>query len=412
MQSVYVQRQPEKGNCLFTRNARNFGEVIYTELPLMFASSKLKIFKIVKQVVSNHQALQSLRANWGFAAIYSVVEDKVNKIDNKWYPNDETLQGVDVFVSKMKEYTDVLPVEYIEALYRENIEELIRIHFLVWRYNSFSHYSDSESLIMYNITSFMAHSCKPSCAWSFGEDDSFVLRSIRILQPNEELTILYFIEDQLIMPTFLRRVTLSGWKFECRCEGRCSNFYDLQRCMRCFFCKVGEIWFNSDTKNSLIDSTVCTICNGKMDSPNLAKYNDLEMQYIDRVQNISSSDLEDIENVYTEALKLFHKKHWVIYKLQDLLLYHHINKSSFLRDKVEYWEYINIPSYTQAWAYQELANLTNHRFYYEQSYWILKTIAGEESYYTTSVLDKWNENLHRIRIEKLKGSCCFPVRPP
>lgn len=45
--------------------------------------------------------------------------------------------------------------------------------------------------MLYNRISMCAHSCDPTCCWSYGDEDAFVLRSRMALEKDGELTISY-----------------------------------------------------------------------------------------------------------------------------------------------------------------------------------------------------------------------------
>ena len=59
-----------------------------------------------------------------------------------------------------------------------------------WRYNSFGHHTE-DGVVLFNRISMCAHGCDPSCCWTYGEKDTFVLRSRINLKANQELSISY-----------------------------------------------------------------------------------------------------------------------------------------------------------------------------------------------------------------------------
>merc|ERR1712137_810665 len=106
-----------------------------------------------------------------------------------------------------------------------------------WRYNSFGHHKP-DGLVLYNRISMCAHSCDPTCCWSYGEEDAFVLRGRIALKPGDELTISYLQDDDLLKSTIVRRQKLQNWQFTCACP-RCSLHVDKGRGFKCRRCKYG-----------------------------------------------------------------------------------------------------------------------------------------------------------------------------
>lgn len=80
------------------------------------------------------------------------------------------------------------------------------------RYNSFGHHSE-DGLVLYNRISMAAHGCDPTCCWTYGDEESFVLRARVTLQPGAELTISYLQDEDLLKSTNVRRRKLENWKF-------------------------------------------------------------------------------------------------------------------------------------------------------------------------------------------------------
>ena len=272
--------------------------------------------------------------------------------------------------------------------------QMLRNYVLIWRYNSFAHHSSEKALVMYNMTSFMSHSCKPSCAWSFGQDDSFNLRSIRDLKAGEELTISYLSEEQLALPTESRRQLLKGWLFNCECE-RCSLSKDAQRLFKCPNCSIGEV-SQSDTS--------CGVCCSNVDSETFQNLERIEDQYVERVGSIDETNLSDITNVYNKANNIFSSNHWVSYKLETLLI-PLLRESGdklaiiLLHSRIKYLEKLGFPSYTLGWAYEEMGDFLIQddprktemvSAIYGKAYWVLRTITGPESGYSVALQNKWS----------------------
>lgn len=83
------------------------------------------------------------------------------------------------------------------------------------------------------LASRMNHSCLPNALRGPGEEEGTVeVRALRRLEAGEEISISYFDDDALCMPTAARRAVLQGrWQFKCECK-RCMA-PDSLRAFRC-----------------------------------------------------------------------------------------------------------------------------------------------------------------------------------
>ena len=404
-EQVQVRKVEGKGNCLYVVCPSGFGDLVFAENPLFFASCQSELFSNMQRVCSEIQNLE-YDCHWYHAALVALMSKDHLRIDTclrKWFPSDNRLKEASVILDKILPYIrDERDQENTPVL----SPQLLRDAVLIWRYNSFAHYSHEHSLVMYNMTSFMSHSCKPSAAWAFGEGDTFNLRSVRDLKADDELTISYISEDQLTMPTFMRRRFLSNWLFTCACE-RCALASDRNRTFKCTNCSIGELVVSSSacstTPGDIPQCTACCYCTSPEAFLNLL---DLEQQYFDRVGSIDPTNLRDIMDVYDGALNMFTVNHWLVYKLETLLL-PLLGKDgdpltlSLQQNRIRYLESLGFPTYTLGWAYEEVGDMLlskNSKLassHYERAYWTLRTITGPESGYSIAIQSKW-ANLNNI----------------
>ena len=126
------------------------------------------------------------------AAIYTLKDLTKDIIDicmDKWVPS-ELLEGC----NDVKRTHAALP----EATRGQvDINEYQRV-LMAWRYNSFGHHTESDGLVMYNRISMMSHSCRSTCCWHYGENDTLKkkLANKKLTKPpkscRKSLIIIYF----------------------------------------------------------------------------------------------------------------------------------------------------------------------------------------------------------------------------
>jgi len=180
-----------------------------------------------------------------------------------------------------------------------------------WRYNSFGHHKE-DGLVLYNRISMCAHSCDPSCCWSYGEEDAFVLRARVALNAGDELTVSYLQDDDLLKSTAMRQLKLQNWRFTCQCD-RCALPVDKGRGFRCRKCRVG-IMFASG-KGTLEPCHGCGARASQEDTEGLLR---LEEEYQVRVENMDKNDVADVLTVFQAALDIF-ERHWFLFVMDTYL---------------------------------------------------------------------------------------------
>ena len=397
---VEVKSFEGKGNCLVAVKRLPFGQLVFSEEPLFMSNPVTDLFDKIVLACSNITNLE-FQPNWyngALVALTSTDTCRVTAFSKKWFPADSNTEESAIILDALS-LTDN---ENMPLLTSKALRDAV----LIWRYNSFAHHSDNNSLIMYNMTSFMSHSCKPSCVWSFGDGDTFNLRAVRDLVSGCELTISYISEDQVAMPTILRRKLLEGWKFHCSCE-RCSPSHDKLRVLKCPTCNFGELTLQSvacaETPGCVAECPGCAV---QLTAAQLLELVEVEQLYFDRLATIDASNLGDLQNVYREATRIFTSSNWIIYKLESLLLSHSKNLAdglalAFMQNKVKYLERLGFPTYSLGWAYEEIGDwlistaqqsndtTTLARYQYEKAYWVMRTITGADSGYSVSIQTKW-----------------------
>lgn len=246
---VQVRTVEGKGRCLYTRGPRKPGEIIFVEQPLLVAVPALNapLWELLTRL-HEEQPLE-LPPIWHLAALCSLTEmeeDALAACLEKWVPDPEQEAGADVL--RVLEFIDG---EVDPALY----ERLLQ----VWRFNSFGHHSEKDGLVLYDRISMMAHSCRASASWHYGEGEAFVLRARVQLEAGAEITISYIGDEELFKSTNVRREKVRGWLFVCHCL-RCDAPVDNCRGFRCPSCGSGTTFF----KETLYDDE------SQVSSPRLA----------------------------------------------------------------------------------------------------------------------------------------------
>jgi len=251
-------------------------------------------------------------------------------------------------------------------------------------------------LVLYNRISMCSHSCDPTCCWSYGEDDAFVLRARVSLKGNDELTISYLQDEDLLKSTVVRQQKLQNWRFTCACE-RCALHVDLGRGFRCRKCRIGIIY--ATATGTLEPCSVCNSCPSAEDTKMLLHF---EEEYVVRVEGLDKTDLADVETVYEAAWDIF-ENHWILY-VMDTYLWEGFREKKIQdaiehqRRRIKYHEhYYNRPTFILAWCHEEfgdcLLNQSPHRKWhyiqeFQRAYHSLAILCGTNHQYTASPYNK------------------------
>ena len=345
-------------------------------------------------------------AVWHFAALLSLTcDDNVrrDRMRDKWVPQSKMTefvsQSADVLRALEEDYT--LSVDLRERIAQIDATDYIHM-ILAWRYNSFGHHTDSNSLCMYDTTSTMAHSCSPSAVWHFGSEDAFCLRARVHLNAGDEITISYLGDEDLLRSVPERRRRTEGWLFSCRCD-RCCSAIDFSRGFRCPTCFIGSIYMHPKD----LPVGPCSCCNSTLPIETLDRYLHLESSYATRLTQTDQSDLEDVLSVLSDARNLFHEQHWIINTLEAWICegYKKTTKSAMISQKrlLHLQNRLNfltqtlpIANYTSAWILEELGDCyaeqhlwTEAANKYAASYWYMQILCGPQHPFSESISAKW-----------------------
>uniref|UniRef100_A0A0G4H3T6 SET domain-containing protein n=1 Tax=Chromera velia CCMP2878 TaxID=1169474 RepID=A0A0G4H3T6_9ALVE len=357
MKRVTVRWTEDKGRCLYAAVDLEPGDIVFIESPNFVSVPSLdpRLFEDLKAVHAEYP--MELPPVWHFAALASIkfLDDvRLQICKDKWTPCGD---------APPPPSQDVLRVCSALQLHQQHVdpsdyEKLL----LCWRYNSFGHHTDSEGLVLYNVTSMMSHSCGASCSWHYGEGDSYVLRARAKMRAGDELTISYIGDEDLFKSTDVRREKLAGWLFTCRCT-RCSMDVDVARGFRCQVCGAGSSFFKTEHVTKETTASPCTVCNTVPAPDALVHLVELEKQYVERLNECSKDDLPDLEAVLSEALKVF-QGHWVLFSLQSMMFEAHRDAGrcheafDLQMAKLQYLRLVlPLPTYTLAWCLEEAADL-------------------------------------------------------
>jgi hypothetical protein len=237
-----VKETEAKGRCLFTNDACEPGQVVFVERPTLVAlpASAPKLWAHLTKL-HEAQPLNLGTVTFHYAALLSQLTLDPMNIDiilDKFVPEPDEEPGEDA----LRIVASLEDSMHEKLSVKEHPIDPRRFQRLVsaWRYNSFGHHKE-DGLVLYNRISMCAHSCDPSCCWSYGDDDAFVLRARVALQAGEELTISYLQDEDLLKSTAVRQAKSQNWRFCCQCP-RCREPVDTGRGFRCRRCRVGILY--------------------------------------------------------------------------------------------------------------------------------------------------------------------------
>ncbi|KAJ1623195.1 hypothetical protein T492DRAFT_912802 [Pavlovales sp. CCMP2436] len=112
--------------------------------------------------------------------------------------------------------------------------------FLVFALNAFDGGDRDSSKHLFGMGSRLNHSCAPNCSRTIGDDGRLVVRALRPIAKDEELTVSYLEPAMLLRPAAVRNAMLAPRGFACSCE-RCSGFDDA-RSFACLACARGLVY--------------------------------------------------------------------------------------------------------------------------------------------------------------------------
>ncbi|CAE7197827.1 Smyd3 [Symbiodinium natans] len=110
------------------------------------------------------------------------------------------------------------------------------------------------------------HSCRPNCAFVLSDDATCGLVAIQEIKADEEITVSYISESNLLLPILQRRsALLRPWQFTCACP-RCVGVDDT-RGLRCSLCGRGVQWASAESD----EWQACGSCKGHMDEQEMRR---------------------------------------------------------------------------------------------------------------------------------------------
>jgi hypothetical protein len=405
-----VRDTEHKGRCLFVVDACEPGQVVFVEKPTLVALPALEpmIWERMKKL-HEAQPLQLGTVTFHYAAIVSQLhlpQEDIDVIMDKYVPDPNEAPGEDV-IRILAGIQDVIPQKHRPVLTDPSFPQRLQRLVSAWRYNSFGHHKE-DGLVLYNRISMCAHSCDPSCCWSYGEEDAFVLRARTALDKGAELTISYLQDEDLLKSTAVRQQKLQNWKFTCACT-RCALQIDTGRGFRCRRCRVG-IHFARVT-GSL---EPCLVCNAVPSDEDTKMLLQLEEEYVARVDGLDKTDTADVELVFQAAIDIF-ERHWILYVMDTMLWEAYREKRTHdamehQRRRIEFHEhYYGRPTFILAWCHEEFgdclqAQYPNRRWQFMQefqhAYQMLAILCGTNHQYTASPYTKF---LKATQNEQKKG---------
>lgn len=398
---VQVRHVEGKGRCLYTRSSLAPGEVIFIEKPVLVAVPSLNTELWELLTTLNNETAFELPPIWHLAALCSMtmLEEEGFKICmDKWVPDTEREPSDDVLRVCSYLEGDIDPIVYERML-------------LVWRYNSFGHHTETQGLVLYNRISMMAHSCKATACWHYGDDDAFVLRARISLQRGDEITISYIGDEELFKTTNIRREKVQGWLFTCQCS-RCSDPLDPARGFRCPTCGTGTMYFK--TEDEITTSHPCTVCGAVPSDETIDQYITFETAYAERLADTNKSDMPDAEMVYEQATRVF-TQHWILFQLDTILFEGYRAAGDYESAYVHQAHRLNyvtevlpLASYSLAWLYEEMGDVLWSRIqskgkpyadsrlriagrHFEDAYNLLYILCGSDHEYTAAAAAKRNK---------------------
>lgn len=392
-----VRDSATKGRCLFANEACEPGQVVFVEKPVLVA------LPAMNQPLWDHlqklheaQPLNLGTVTFHYAALLShllLEKADLNTIMDKFVPEPDEEPGDDVvrILENLRlNMADALSLKE-RPVKPKDLQRLVS----AWRYNSFGHHKE-DGLVLYNRISMCAHSCDPTCCWSYGEEDAFVLRARVALTGGSELTISYLQDEDLLKSIAVRQQKLQNWRFTCMCE-RCSMQIDAGRGFRCRRCRVGILF--ATVQNTLEPCRVCNAAAAPEDQTMLVQ---LETEYQNRVESLDKTDVSDVETVYQAAIDIF-ERHWMLYVMDTMLWEAYREKNlpdamEHQRRRIEFHEhYYCRPTFILAWCHEELGDSLQNQFptrkwqhmqELQRAYQMLAILCGTNHQYTASPYNK------------------------
>lgn len=319
MNRVEIRMSEFKGRCLHTVDAVSRGDIIFIEKPLLVANMDHDetLFNEIQAALDSQDLwhITTLPAKYYFSSLMAMTtlgSTDADAFSKKWYPEDSV---------------DADPVEAVLKKLCPSVPQNIDPHdwnvaTLRVTYNGFLPPGSPEGydygFVVFEITSFISHSCDPTCCrvWvtdEAGEVAGHAYIANRDLPAGGELTFSYIGDQDCYADTASRREWLSLWQFTCGCP-RCSAEADTTRGFTCPECS-GDIFFHPE-KGAFVSHCECGRRISMSDTREFLK----EEAFIQDIigENDNAVDFLEVPRATLDAgLEQGHRmrQHWMVEKL-------------------------------------------------------------------------------------------------
>lgn len=111
----------------------------------------------------------------------------------------------------------------------------------------------------------------------------------------------------------------------CGCT-RCILQIDLARGFRCLKCRSGAHYYVENSPAQQL--TACDVCAELCRDSEREQCLQLEPEYVQRIESLDRSNVQDVELVYNAALDFFHDNHWCVFACDQMLWEYYREKDS------------------------------------------------------------------------------------
>ena len=136
----------------------------------------------------------------------------------------------------------------------------------------------------------MSHSCNPNCYWYSAQNGNRVVRCIRDIAFNEELTIDYLAEEEILQPTIIRQgILFRLYEFTCQCELCTEEGGDRLRQFNCMThptCLGTHKVYQDYTIDALPKFLPCNLCHTIASSSHQSKMLKIEQSTAEKLKKV------------------------------------------------------------------------------------------------------------------------------
>lgn len=225
----------DKGRILRSGQPFKAGEVVFREPPLHIVAEAKEntVFRTVLELCGNRELALEYEPLWYWTALCSLRADQLPDGETRLQPiaDDKQRKLLLLYHPEIRGPTAATQKLVKELGLDGHLDPMdYEILLQTWILNCFEHSDEPLGYSTYFMSSFMSHSCLPNAVWHYEEqDDDFVLRARSDIGVDDEITVSYLSEDQLLEAVHARRKHLQASKsFLCECT-RCTVSLDLSR---------------------------------------------------------------------------------------------------------------------------------------------------------------------------------------